>query len=162
MKLRTIIASIATLSAWLPSQAAEPNMGVISFENSGAPAAQTDFITGLAALHNFQYPLAARAFKRAQAADPDFALAYWGEAMSYNHAVWHEQDPVAVLQRHDGPAALMEQVVIHDCGVGGASDVVKTIHVDSPGCEPLQCARAETKSRKWSACLRPSVALAKW
>jgi tetratricopeptide (TPR) repeat protein len=70
-------------------------MGVISFENSGAPAAQTDFITGLAALHNFQYPLAARAFKRAQAADPDFALAYWGEAMSYNHAVWHEQDPGA-------------------------------------------------------------------
>ena len=25
----------------------------------------------------------------------EFALAYWGEAMSYNHAVWHEQDPVA-------------------------------------------------------------------
>ena len=50
---------------------------------------------GLAALHNFQYPLAARAFQRAQAADPEFALAYWGEAMSYDHAVWHEQDLAA-------------------------------------------------------------------
>jgi tetratricopeptide (TPR) repeat protein len=95
MKLRIIIAGAAALIAWLPLHAAEPNMGVISFENSGAPAAQTDFLKGLAALHNFQYPLAARAFKSAQAADPQFALAYWGEAMSYNHAVWHEQDPVA-------------------------------------------------------------------
>lgn len=95
MKLRTIIASVAVLFTWLPLHAAEPNMGVISFENSGAPAAQADFLTGLAALHNFQYPFAVRAFQRAQAADPQFALAYWGEAMSYNHAVWHEQDPVA-------------------------------------------------------------------
>ena len=98
MNLRIIIAlivSVAALVSWLPLHAAEPNMGVISFENSGAPAAQADFIKGIAALHNFQYPLAARAFQRAQASDPEFALAYWGEAMSYNHAVWHEQDPVA-------------------------------------------------------------------
>jgi tetratricopeptide (TPR) repeat protein len=95
MKLRAIIASVAALVAWLPLHAADSNMGVISFENSGAPAAQADFLAGLAALHNFQYPVAARAFQRAQAADPQFALAYWGEAMSYNHAVWHEQDPVA-------------------------------------------------------------------
>jgi tetratricopeptide (TPR) repeat protein len=98
MNLRIIIAlivSVAALVSWLPLHAAEPNMGVISFENSGAPAAQADFIKGIAALHNFQYPLAARAVQRAQAADPEFALAYWGEAMSYNHAVWHEQDPVA-------------------------------------------------------------------
>jgi tetratricopeptide (TPR) repeat protein len=67
-------------------------MGVVSFENSGAPAAQADFIGGLAALHNFQYPLAARLFQRAQAADPNFAMAYWGEALSHDHAVWHEQD----------------------------------------------------------------------
>ena len=95
MNLRIIVASIAALLIYLPLHAAEPNMGVISFENSGAPAAQADFLTGLAALHNFQYPMAARAFQRAQAADPEFALAYWGEAMSYDHAVWHEQDPVA-------------------------------------------------------------------
>jgi tetratricopeptide (TPR) repeat protein len=98
MKLRAIVAVIASVAAvmtWLPLHAAEPSMGVIAFENSGAPAAQADFLTGIAALHNFQYPLAARAFQRAQAADPEFALAYWGEAMSYNHAVWHEQDPVA-------------------------------------------------------------------
>src|SRR5918994_2007147 len=92
MKLRVVVVGLALLATWLPLRAAEQNLGVISFENSGAPAAQPDFIKGVAALHNFQYPLAARAFQRAQAADPDFALAYWGEAMSYDHAVWHEQD----------------------------------------------------------------------
>ena len=96
MKLRIIAAGLALLVTALPAaHAAEQNMGVISFENSGAPAAQADFIKGLAALHNFQYPLAARLFQRAQAADPDFALAYWGEAMSHDHAVWHEQDLAA-------------------------------------------------------------------
>ena len=93
MKLRIIAAGLAAFIACLPvAHAADQNMGVISFENSGAPAAQADFISGLAALHNFQYPLAARLFQRAQAADPDFALAYWGEAMAHDHPVWHEQD----------------------------------------------------------------------
>lgn len=91
---RTIVAT-AGLILLQPGSAAEPNYGVISFENSGAPAAQADFLKGLAALHNFQYPVAARAFRSAQAADPDFALAYWGEAMSFDHAVWHEQDLAA-------------------------------------------------------------------
>lgn len=94
MNLRAV-AAVAVLMIGLPLHAVAQNMGVISFENSGAPAAQADFLKGLAALHNFQYPGAARAFQRAQSADPEFALAYWGEAMSYNHAVWQEQDAVA-------------------------------------------------------------------
>ena len=97
MNLRMIAAALAALVACLPAAAGagEESMGVISFENSGAPAAQADFIKGLAALHNFQYPIAERAFQRAQAADPDFAMAYWGEAMSHDHPVWHEQDLAA-------------------------------------------------------------------
>jgi tetratricopeptide (TPR) repeat protein len=93
MKLRIIAAALAAFVACIPAaHAVDQNMGVVSFENSGAPAAQADFIGGLAALHNFQYPLATRLFQRAQATDPDFAMAYWGEAMSHDHAVWHEQD----------------------------------------------------------------------
>ena len=74
---------------------ADQGVGFVSFANSGAPAAQKDFLTGLALLHNFQYPQAAAAFRRAQAADANFALAYWGEAMTYNHPVWAQQDPEA-------------------------------------------------------------------
>jgi len=69
--------------------------GDVSFANSGAPAAQADFLSGLALLHDFEYDRAAEAFRRAAAADPGFAMAYWGEAMTYNHPVWMEQDLTA-------------------------------------------------------------------
>ena len=68
------------------------DFGDVAFNNSGPPAAQEDFLRGLAQLHNFEYPDAAEHFRNAQKLAPDFALAYWGEAMTQNHAVWHEED----------------------------------------------------------------------
>jgi tetratricopeptide (TPR) repeat protein len=70
-------------------------LGVIDFPNSGTEKAQSDFIEGVKLLHNFEYADAARAFRRAQDIDPDFALAYWGEAKSYNHPIWQQQDSEA-------------------------------------------------------------------
>ena len=67
-------------------------VGDVRFANSGSPAAQERFHYGLAQLHNFEYDDAARAFRAAQQADADFAMAYWGEAMTKNHPVWMEQD----------------------------------------------------------------------
>jgi tetratricopeptide (TPR) repeat protein len=69
-----------------------PTVGQVAFANAGAPKAQAPFLRGLALLHNFEYPAAAAAFREAQGADAGFAMAYWGEAMSYNHPVWMEQD----------------------------------------------------------------------
>jgi tetratricopeptide (TPR) repeat protein len=43
-------------------------------------------------LHLFEYPDAAKAFRQAQQLDPDFAMAYWGEAMTYNHGIWNQLD----------------------------------------------------------------------
>tara|TARA_R110000868_G_scaffold259361_14_gene517512 strand:+ start:9530 stop:10996 length:1467 start_codon:yes stop_codon:yes gene_type:complete len=67
-------------------------LGKIDFPNSGSSNAQADFIKGVMLLHNFEYSDAARAFKKAQQIDPDFALAFWGEAKTFNHAIWQEQD----------------------------------------------------------------------
>jgi tetratricopeptide (TPR) repeat protein len=78
------------------------DLGRVNFPNSGAPAAQPAFIRGLLLLHSFEYEDAAAAFQQAQRLDPDFALAYWGEAMTYNHPLWREQNletARAVLQR---------------------------------------------------------------
>src|SRR5947209_13538692 len=72
--------------------AADDGVGEVAFANSGAPAAQAPFRRGLALLHNFEYADAAAEFKKAQAIDPGFAMAYWGEAMTYNHPVWMQQD----------------------------------------------------------------------
>jgi len=67
-------------------------LGTIAFPTSGAAAAQPAFLEGVKALHSFQFDDAADAFRRAQKIDPDFAMAYWGEAMSHNHPLWAQQD----------------------------------------------------------------------
>ena len=71
------------------------DLGELVFENSGSPAAQPHFIRGLLLLHSFEYSRAADAFRKAQDAHPEFAMAYWGEAMTHNHAIWDEQDLAA-------------------------------------------------------------------
>ena len=74
---------------------AQSSVGDVSFANSGAAAAQKDFLHGLAQLHNFEFDDAAAAFRRAEQIDPDFAMAYWGEAMSFNHPLWEQQNAAA-------------------------------------------------------------------
>jgi len=77
---------------------AQQAFGEVSFVNSGPAAAQADFLHGLAQLHNFEYDDAAEHFRKAQQIAPDFAMAFWGEAMTKNHALWHEVDvPAARL-----------------------------------------------------------------
>jgi len=79
----------------LPASIAGAQLGTISFPNSGKAAAQAPFIRGMLLLHSFEYADAATAFREAQTADPGFAMAYWGEALSYTHAVWNQQDVAA-------------------------------------------------------------------
>lgn len=67
-------------------------LGTVAFANSGADAAQAPFLRGLALLHSFEYDEAAEAFRAAQAADPSFAMAFWGEAVTYSHLLWGEDD----------------------------------------------------------------------
>ena len=67
-------------------------LGTITFATSAAPAAQPAFLEGVKDLHSFQFDEAAVAFQKAQQLDPGFALAYWGEAMSYNHPLWAQLD----------------------------------------------------------------------
>jgi len=68
-------------------------LGRISFPNSGAAAAQPAFIRGVLLLHSFEYDAAIAAFREAERVDPAFALAYWGEAMSYNQPLWYNESP---------------------------------------------------------------------
>jgi len=70
-------------------------LGVVAFANSGAPAAQEPFLRGLALLHSFEYEEAAEGFRKAQQADPAFAMAFWGEAVTYSHLLWGEDDVTA-------------------------------------------------------------------
>src|SRR5687768_9993707 len=77
------------------SNAQESQLGRVEFPTSGSPQAQAHFLRGLAALHSFWYEEAAEAFRESTKVDPDFAMGYWGEAMTHNHPLWSEQDPAA-------------------------------------------------------------------
>jgi tetratricopeptide (TPR) repeat protein len=94
MKTIPMLALALTVGLLLvgPPAMAAGGFGRVEFANSGTPSAQTDFNDGVALLHDFEYASAAAAFRRAQAADPGFAMAYWGEAMTCNHPIWMQQD----------------------------------------------------------------------
>jgi hypothetical protein len=65
----------------------------ISFPTSATlPEAQQAFIRGMLLLHLFEYPFAREEFIHAQQIEPDFAMAYWGEKITFNHPIWDEQD----------------------------------------------------------------------
>ena len=74
------------------------SLGEIDFPTSGSPEAQQPFLRGVLLLHNFEYDDAQAAFRRAQELDPDFAMAYWGEAMTMTHPLWGEQDVQQALK----------------------------------------------------------------
>jgi tetratricopeptide (TPR) repeat protein len=73
-----------------------PGLGTANFPTSTkSAAAQHQFIRGLLLLHLFEYSDAANAFTAAEKLDPSFAMAYWGEAMTFNHPVWNQLDEKA-------------------------------------------------------------------
>lgn len=67
-------------------------LGEINIEVSGNAESRNLFEKGLLLLHSFEYSDAREAFQAARQADPDMLMAYWGEAMTHNHSLWHEQD----------------------------------------------------------------------
>jgi len=75
-----------------PITAQVSDLGTTSFENSGSEEAQDAFLRGILLLHSFEYPDAREAFVEAQDIDPQFAMAYWGEAMTHNQPLWYNQD----------------------------------------------------------------------
>jgi tetratricopeptide (TPR) repeat protein len=79
--------------------AQKPMLGKVDFPTSAkSKEAQEKFLFGLAALHSFEYEDALEYFQAATKVEPDFALGYWGAAMTYNHPLWSEQDMSSAKQ----------------------------------------------------------------
>lgn len=83
------------LALMLTASPLAAQLGTIDFPTSGNAAAKPAFERGVLLLHSFEYEDAAKAFQQAQQADSGFALAYWGEAMTYTHPLWNQQDVAA-------------------------------------------------------------------
>ena len=91
--LRVLRCSLWVLAAGM-SLAAQPSpsLGRIAFPTSGSAQAQPAFVRGVLLLHSFEYDDAIDAFRRARQTDPGFAMAYWGEALSYNQPLWYNEN----------------------------------------------------------------------
>ena len=92
---RLLLSSVVVVAVIANVSAQESQLGRVEFSTSGSPKAQAHFLRGLAALHSFWYEEALEAFQESTKIDPDFAMGYWGEAMTYNHPLWSEQDLAA-------------------------------------------------------------------
>jgi len=73
------------------SAAPEASLGKVELKVTGSSEAAPYFHDGLLLLHSFEFEDAAEKFVKAQEIDSSFVMAYWGEAMSYNHPLWRER-----------------------------------------------------------------------
>ena len=110
MKLpRPLLFAILLLAppAVFPAELA--GLGSVTFPTSATGAAQEHFLRGVTILHSFGWKQARIEFQAAQQLDADFAMAYWGESLCYNHPLigeWDRETPVAILERlGETPAA---------------------------------------------------------
>ena len=90
-----------------PAQEESSRLGNIELTVTGEEEALPHFEKGLLLLHSFEYRDARQEFLKAQELDPNLAMAYWGEAMTYHHGLWSEQDyeaGTAALQKLDDAA----------------------------------------------------------
>ena len=90
-----LVLGLATATA-IPAEEIR-TLGSLEFPNSGAIEAQDAFLRAVLLLHSFEYEDARDAFQEAQGLDADFALAYWGEAMTHNHPLWQEREALAAM-----------------------------------------------------------------
>src|SRR6185295_10446937 len=165
---RLVVAALAAVALGglsNPVRAQTPGateLGTINFPTSAKPAAQVAFLTGTKALYNFEFDIAGEAFQQAQKADPSFALGYWGEAMSFNHPLWAEQNlpaarkalerlaPTAAERSAKAPAGkerdLIEAVDVLFGGTGDKlvrdiayADSMKKLHAKYPQDDEIAC-----------------------
>lgn len=103
MKRLPVLLAALCIFAFNPTTSAQfDRVGTIDFPTSATGEAQRHFLRGVAILHSFGWKQAVEQFQAAQALDPDFALAYWGETLSYNHPLFPEENadsPRQALQR---------------------------------------------------------------
>ena len=80
-------------------------LGAVQFPVSCNDAARKHIDQGLALLHHMTYEDAQVSFAAASEAQPDCAMSYWGQAMTYIHPLWSDPPSEANFARGRGLVA---------------------------------------------------------
>jgi tetratricopeptide (TPR) repeat protein len=103
IRMRNVAVTLALLTILAPGARAQfHSVGTLAFPTSATGEAQQHFLRGVAILHSFGWKQAREEFQAAQRIAPDFAMAYWGESLAYNHPLISQMDatePRRVLER---------------------------------------------------------------
>ncbi len=100
-------------------------LGIVNLDVTGHKNAIPLFKKGLLLLHSFEYVDAREAFKEAQKIDPNMSMAYWGEAMTYNHSLWKNQnyeDGFAAIQKMNSITGLKDLTPLEN-------DLLKSVEI---------------------------------
>lgn len=100
-------------------------LGIVNIEVTGNEEAKPYFEKGLLLLHSFEYSDSREQFKIAQQTDPSMLMSYWGEAMTYNHSLWSDQDAnkaIVTLKKLETEA---KNVTVSEL----ENDLIKGVHV---------------------------------
>jgi tetratricopeptide (TPR) repeat protein len=127
-------------------------LGALSFPvTTNSTDARRSFERGAILLHLFHYWDAREAFRVAEAADPGFTMAYWGEAMAWNYGVWNIQNADsgrAVLAKL-GPTAAARRHAARSKREAGYLDAVELLY--GAGTKPARDTAYEAAMAKLSA-----------
>ena len=91
LKIFSILFCVIFFIQCEPTTPSVPKLGSTDIQVTGSADAMPFFRNGYLLLHSFEYEDAAEQFVKAQETDPDFVMAYWGEAMTKNHPLWKQQ-----------------------------------------------------------------------
>jgi len=94
MRARLSLAAAVVQGAALPSIPLHDDLGKVHFAITTAnPLAQRYFDQGLSYAYGFNHAAAIASFRAAQAADPNCAMCYWGEALAHGPNINAPMDP---------------------------------------------------------------------
>ena len=104
-----VTAALVALAAATGAEAQSAAVWNVTFPTSEVGPAQQHFVEGVTSMHLHMFEDALGHFHAAQRLAPDFAMAYWGEALNQHRTIWriHDLDAArrALLRLGATPAA---------------------------------------------------------
>lgn len=125
MRLISYILLLLLIVSCKQQETKKDNLGVVNITITGKKSAQPNFEKGLLLLHSFEYEDAREAFIEAQKEDPKMPMAYWGEAMTYNHSLWQQQDYEAATT----VLAKLDSINLEKNTTEIEKDLIESVHI---------------------------------